>query len=226
MHVCIMKIIALPDLHDNVKYLPQIGHALSEVDLVLLVGDLTNGNSPSNVGQVIRTVQRFNPSILAIPGNWDRPDVENYLSQKEINLHRRHILIDHLAFFGIGASLPGLIRSPNEFTEEDFELFFEEALSGLEPEIPKIMVCHQPPYNTQNDLAQGGLHVGSKTVRRFIEREQPLICFTGHIHEGVGIDHIGETQLINPGPLSQGHYAYAEVTFQGIQTLEIRTIRS
>lgn len=82
-----MKIIALPDLHDNVNGLHQIGRALSEVDLVLLVGDLTNGSSTSNVSQVLQTVQRFNSSILAIPGNWDLPDVEEYLSQKEINLH-------------------------------------------------------------------------------------------------------------------------------------------
>jgi len=221
-----MKIIALPDLHDNVSSLSRIGHALSEVDLVLLAGDLTNGGAISTVRKVIRTVQMFNPSILAIPGNWDGPEVANYLSQNEINLDRRHIIINHLAFIGIGSSLPCLIQSPNEFAEEDFERFFGEAITGLGPEIPKILVCHQPPYQTQNDLAQGSLHVGSKTVRRFIEREQPLICFTGHIHEGVGIDHIGETQLINPGPLWQGQYAYTEVTFQGIQTLEIRTIRS
>jgi len=221
-----MKIIALPDLHGNFGKLYRIGHALAEVDLVLLVGDLTNGEALPSVRKLIRTIQEFNLSILAIPGNWDIPEVANHLSQSEINLDRRHIIISHLAFIGIGASLPCLIQSPNEFAEEDFERFFKEAVTGLEPEIPKILVCHQPPYHTRNDLAQGSLHVGSKTVRRFIEREQPLICFTGHIHEGVGIDHIGNTQLINPGPLWQGQYAYTDVTSQGIQTLEIRTIRS
>jgi hypothetical protein len=42
-----MKIIALPDLHEDVKSLYQMGRALSEVDLVLLVGDLTNGSVTS-----------------------------------------------------------------------------------------------------------------------------------------------------------------------------------
>lgn len=200
--------------------------ALSEVDLILLVGDLTNGDLTSDVRQVLQTVQRFNQTILAIPGNWDRPDVERCLSEHEINLHCRNTIKDHLAFIGIGASLPCLNPSPNECEEKDFERFFEEAISGLEPEIPKILVCHQPPYNTQTDLVQGSLHVGSKTVCSFIEREQPLVCFTGHIYEAVRIDRIGKTQVINPGPLWQEGYAYAELTYQNIQTLEIRKIGS
>jgi hypothetical protein len=220
-----MKIIALPDLHDCVSSLPLIGHALSEVDLVLLVGDLTNGGPAPDADRVIRMVQRFNSSVLAIPGNWDRPEVDGYLSQQGVNINHRHIVIDHLAFIGMGASLPGIIRTPNEITESDFEFFFDKAISSLDPKIPEILVCHQPPYYTLNDLTQGSLYVGSKTVRKFVERNRPWICFTGHIHEGMGIDQIGGTKLVNPGPLWQGHYAYAEVTYQGITTLEIRKIR-
>jgi len=217
-----MKIIALPDLHDNIIDIPIIGQALSKVDLILLVGDLTNGGPSSDADRLVQVVQRFNPAILAIPGNWDRPEIERYLSQKRINLNRRHRLINHLAFIGIGAALPGIVKTPNEATEADFERFFQEAISGLDPETPVVLVCHQPPYNTLNDLAQGKEHVGSQAVRKFIERCQPLICFTGHIHEGEGIDRLGRTFVINPGSLSQGHYAYAEVTDRGVLTLEIR----
>jgi Icc-related predicted phosphoesterase len=220
-----MKIIALPDIHDDIINLLRIGRTLSEVDLVLLVGDLTNNGSASDAEKVVRTVQRFNASIMAIPGNWDGPEVEITLSRTGINLHRKHMALDGLVFIGIGAALPGLIQSPNEFTEEEFELLLREATTGLDEWVTKILVCHQPPYNTYNDLAQGNVHVGSKAVRKFIEDQQPLICFTGHIHEGAGIDHIGETQTINPGPLSQGHYAYAEITSMGIQSLEIRKIK-
>jgi len=67
--------------------------------------------------------------------------------------------------------------------------------------------------------------VGSKTVREFIKRTQPLICFTGHIHEGIGIDQVGRTKIVNPGPLSAGSYAYAEVTQEGIQALEIVPVK-
>jgi Icc-related predicted phosphoesterase len=218
-----MKLIALPDLHNDLSSLPEIGDALAQADLVLLVGDLTNGGSAEDAEQVIQAVQRFNPSVLVVPGNWDKPGVEAYLSREGISLHGKHVVIDGLTFIGMGLSLPGITPTPNEITESDFERLFTEAELDLPIGGQEILVCHQPPYNTQNDLAQGKLHVGSKAVRAFIERRQPLICFTGHIHEGTGIDQIGKTKIVNPGPLSKGKYAYAEVTVEGIKVLEIVT---
>lgn len=216
-----MKIIALADLHKDLINLSKIGDTLSHVDLVLLVGDLTNGGPAHDASEVVQHARKFNPSVLVIPGNWDMPEVENYLSQEGINLHRQHILIDGLTLVGMGLSLPGIMPTPNEVTEADFERYFAEVVSDLKSGEPEILVCHQPPYGTKNDLAQGKIHVGSKAVRAFIEQRQPLICFTGHIHEGIGIDHIGHTSIVNPGPISEGHYAYARMTRAGIQELEI-----
>jgi len=216
-----MKLIALPDLHANIRQIPKIGPHLSTVDLVLLVGDLTNDGTVADAARVVRAVREFNTSILAVPGNWDGPEVDEYLSEQGINLHRKHMVLNGLALIGMGSALPGPVKTPNELTELEFEQFFEEAVAGLNAEIPKILICHQPPYNTLNDLAQGKRHVGSQAVRAFIEQTQPLICFTGHIHEGVGIDQIGGTMVINPGPLEQGKYAFAEVKPQGLIFLEV-----
>ncbi len=66
------------------------------------------------------------------------------------------------------------------------------------------MVSHQPPYDTINDQVSPGVHVGSNSIRKFIEEHQPLVCFSGHIHEGTGIDHIGNTAIVNPGSGRQG----------------------
>lgn len=219
-----MKIIALPDLHGDLNNLPKVGQALSLVDLVLLVGDFTGDGSAADADRVIRMIRQFNPSVLAIPGNWDLPEVDNYLSRTGINLNRRYVILDNLAFIGMGAALPGPVQTPNEISEPDFERFFDDAILGLDSSIPAILVCHQPPYNTLNDLDQGKLHVGSKAVQAFIERRQPLVCFTGHIHEGLGIDQIGRTNVINPGPLGQGGYALAEILSGAVQHLEIHRL--
>jgi Icc-related predicted phosphoesterase len=218
-----MKIIALPDLHDGQKELPAIGPALAEVDLVLLVGDLTNDGGAGDAAKLVNAVRRFNASILAIPGNWDGPEVDGYLTRQKINLHCQLVQRSGLNLLGMGGSLSILIPTPNSIKEAEFSRYLEELAGMLEPGLPFIFVCHQPPYNTITDIALGGPHVGSKSVRTFIERTQPLICFTGHIHEGVGIDTIGRTQIINPGPLWQGGYAYAEVTSDGVEILEIRS---
>ncbi|HXQ36037.1 MAG TPA: hypothetical protein VN843_18620, partial [Anaerolineales bacterium] len=48
----------------------------------------------------------------------------------------------------------------------------------------------------------GGLKmvsVGSKAVRKAIEKYQPLLSLHGHIHESRSAQKIGKTMCINPG---------------------------
>lgn len=67
-----------------------------------------------------------------------------------------------------------------------------------------VYVIHAPPFNTKLDIITTGAHVGSKAVREFIEKEQPLLTLHGHIHEspqmsGSWRDKIGDTICINVG---------------------------
>ena len=86
----------------------------------------------------------------------------------------------------------------------------DAAAEGLNPDLPWVLVTHQPPRETIADRVHGGAHVGSRAVRAFIERHRPAVCFTGHIHEGRGVDSIGPTKVVNPGP-ARGGYALAEL---------------
>ncbi len=210
-----MKLIALPDLHGGVSRLDSIAARLSEADLVLLVGDLTDGGGAADAARVIQAVRRYNRRILAIPGNWDNGQVSAYLQQEGINLDRRRILLHQVVFVGMGGALPGPVSTPNEITEVEFEQALAEMAAELDTTMPIVFVCHQPPADTLNDLTSTHVHVGSRAVRAFIEAIQPAVCFTGHIHEGLGIDTIGVTQIVNPGPLGSGGYAYAEITRWG-----------
>ena len=67
-----------------------------------------------------------------------------------------------------------------------------------------VYVIHAPPFNTKLDMITTGAHVGSKSIRKFIEKEQPLLALHGHIHEspqmsGSWHDKIGKTTCINVG---------------------------
>lgn len=67
-----------------------------------------------------------------------------------------------------------------------------------------IYVIHAPPFNTNLDTITAGIHVGSKSIRGFIEKEQPLLTLHGHIHESPKIsgswkDKIKKTTCINVG---------------------------
>lgn len=59
-----------------------------------------------------------------------------------------------------------------------------------------IFVAHDPPYQCL-DKCYDGREVGSKSVRKFIEKFQPKIWLCGHIHEDFGMDKIGDTFVFN-----------------------------
>jgi Icc-related predicted phosphoesterase len=74
-----------------------------------------------------------------------------------------------------------------------------------------VFCPHAPPAGTACDRLAGGEHVGSTVIRAFVEREQPDIVLCGHIHESRGIDAIGRSRIVNPGPVAAGHYAVVEI---------------
>jgi hypothetical protein len=215
--------VAFPDLHDKPKQLKQIRHILADCDAILLPGDMTNGKV-ENLNKLLEMLEQYNEQIYAVCGNMDTVQMNMMMAREGISIHRKHALLDGIAILGCGAALP--FSGNYVFSEEELATFLEDSLVGVPEDMPKILLCHQPPYSTNIDKAQG-VHVGSKAVREFIGRVQPLICFCGHIHEAVGIDTIGKTQIINPGPIWQANqYAYAEIEDGKVTRLEIRDVEA
>ena len=67
-----------------------------------------------------------------------------------------------------------------------------------------VFVLHSPPSGTRCDMIGAGAHVGSRAIRRFVERHQPPLVLGGHIHESPRVsasfrDTIGRTVVVNPG---------------------------
>ncbi|GAB5492089.1 MAG: metallophosphoesterase [Phototrophicaceae bacterium] len=217
--------VAFPDIHDKPASLKKIRHVLADVDVVLLPGDMTNGNV-ENLHTILDMISNYNEQIYAVCGNMDTEHMNMWLAREHISLHRKHMIVDDLAILGCGGALPFYGRYV--FSEEELARFLADSLNNIPDDMPKILMCHQPPYGTKMDLpSRSKEHVGSKAVREFIERVQPLICFTGHMHSCVEIDTIGKTQIINPGPIWESNkYAYAEVENGEVITLEIREVEA
>lgn len=206
-----MKIIALTDIHGRVQAADLIANDLKSADLVILPGDLTTFGKREEAAQIVDTVRKYNPNVLAVMGNCDYPEVEQYLNDEGLCIHRDHRRVNGVIFAGLGGSLKCPIPTLNEWTEEQVAEHLEAAVKGAPADVPLVLVSHQPARNTITDLAANGGHVGSTAVREFIERRKPILCLSGHIHEAQGTDSIGPTTLVNPGPFMEGRYAVAEI---------------
>ena len=82
----------------------------------------------------------------------------------------------------------------------------EEDLSGVSFDKPAKTICvfHCPPYNTGLDTLHNNKPIGSRAIRDFIERTQPMMSLHGHIHEspymsGIYQTRIGNCLAVNPG---------------------------
>ena len=106
-----------------------------------------------------------------------------------------------------------IVGTPHGFEViDDFQSYLD-SLPSLEQELRRmavkdpahtVAIIHTPPFNTKCDVLFDGRHVGSKAVRHWIEKHQPLLTLHGHIHESPKLsrsfcDRIGAATVINPG---------------------------
>jgi hypothetical protein len=216
------KLIALPDIHDKSDALKPIARDIARADAVVLAGDMTNGNM-QHLLRLMNVLEEYNEHIYAVPGNMDTDAMLAYLAREGVNLHRTWQPLDGIALCGVGGALPYAGRFV--FSEDEIAAFLEDAIRDVPATLPKVLVCHQPPYLTQCDQLPNGQHVGSHALRAFIEQVQPLVCFCGHIHNAVAIDTIGQTHIINPGPIWESQtYAFVEIQAGVVTTAALRQV--
>lgn len=221
-----MIIVALTDIHGQTGNINKIADVLETADVVLLTGDITHFGYEKEAKKVFQEISACNSSIFAVSGNCDNAAVTRFLYEQNCNVQNEIRQFNGYSFSGLGGSLPCPGKTPTEYSEEEYELFISSLKKQTIPESQNILLSHQPPLNTVNDEVEPGKHVGSKVIREFIEWLQPLVVFTGHIHEGVGIDKIGKTHVINPGPLIDSGYTYARILDSQVVDLEIRSVFS
>ena len=88
-----------------------------------------------------------------------------------------------------------------------------------------VWIVHQPPASLRMDLCGNGKLAGSPALLRFIERNQPLLGLSGHIHEsphrpgGQWLAEVGRTTWVQPGQVyDQLHYVTIEIDDRPVVT--------
>ena len=179
---------------------------LENADLVIVTGDLTNFHGRKEAEKVIEEIMKYNENVLAQLGNLDQPEVNDYLTEKGINLHKNGFIRDDIGIFGVGGSNLTPFNTPTEFSEDEIETFLLDGIAKVKNAKYKIMVPHMPPKDTKLDIISAGAHVGSQSVRDFILKHKPDVSLSGHIHEARGSDTIGNTVVFNAGMFREGGY--------------------
>ncbi len=205
-----MKILVTADFHGVSAAEHNLRKLLErDYDCVLLIGDLTNFGPIDVAESLLDLVRESGVPALSVPGNCDPKDILQVLDRYEVNLHGKCRKVGDVSFMGLGGSNITPFKTPFELTEA--EILEELAALQCEDNYRWVLVTHAPPHNTKLDELESGAHVGSKSLRKFVEDKQPLALACGHVHEARAVEKLGRTVMVNPGPISKGYAAEIEI---------------
>lgn len=116
-------------------------------------------------------------------------------------------------FVQVGATLEGEVWTGDRwvkkvFDRKNIDTTIEDDLSSTEfTTTPKktVYVFHCPPYNTDLDVIPSLRHVGSKAIKQFIEKNEPYLVLSGHIHETVDVTNRYSTNIGNSLAMTAGN---------------------
>jgi uncharacterized protein len=198
--------IGFGDIHEDISLLKEIPN-LAFANGIIISGDITNRGGKRRARQLLEPVFKINRNIYAQIGNMDRAEITSYLKERGWNIHAKgRLLSEGIGIMGVGYSTPTPFMTPSEVPDSVLARWLNEGHEQIK-HLPKlILVAHDPPFGSKAAELPGGENVGNRSVAEFIQRIQPDICLTGHIHEAASEEFIGKTKVVNPGMLSMGGY--------------------
>lgn len=187
-----LRIFAAGDIHGNTKLAENLAKKAEreKADLVILTGDIVGLIETENI---IKPFTDRKEKVLFVPGNWDSADTALVLEKLYgiKNLDNYYIKEGNIGIFGLGN--PGQLSLNEKDAFEKLRKNFEK-IKNLEK---KILVTHIHAQGTKSELSG---FPGSSAIRKAIDKFQPDLLISGHIHELEGIEEtIGKTRVLNVG---------------------------
>lgn len=156
--------------------------------------------------------------VIVMPGNDDDYDIDtliqSYSDRGIVWCLDKVVEIDRIEIISLAHVNPTPWNTSREANEKKISEMIESLVARVNDSSKAIFNFHCPPYNTRIDLAPeldqskkpvlagsqvNYIHIGSKSIRRAIEKYQPLLGLHGHVHESPGVEKIANTICINPG---------------------------
>ncbi len=189
-----MKILIFSDIHGDARALERLMGI--DADYYICAGDLVNfGRNLDAMGELMR---KRADRVYVLPGNHESAQqITDFCARFGFHdFHGGTFEVQGFHVSGLGYSNPTPFDTPGEYSEAELETRLH-AFDGLKP---MISICHAPPYSTMLDRITNLRHAGSRSIRAFLQREQPRYFFCGHIHEAAGAgEKLGPTSAMNVG---------------------------
>lgn len=230
-----MKILVISDLHAHNDVLDKMDEQFKVADAVIFGGDFAECFKPETGKGALEALCAKHDSIFAVLGNCDNEVFLGDLEEQDICVEKSLVFHEGLAFAGSGGGTKFTRKTEFERTEDEVMSDFDIVNNSVEQTGDSslwnslILVSHNPPVCGNLDSFDGEHHAGSQKFTDYIKENQPLAVVTGHIHEGTGIEKIGETVVINPGSLGEkGTYVWLDVEKSGdgwkVASAELKTL--
>jgi len=208
-----LKVLATADFHGSLEASRRAALKAKSIgaDVVVVCGDVTHFGSFKDAEKVLSPLTALKLPVLYVSGNCDPPSLIERRIEGAQCIHGACQTIENLSFIGAGSVPVDRVHpSPLDISEEEILAALTQGLKKCASSHSVVVVAHSPPINTKLDMAHFGGHVGSPSLRQFIEQTQPSVVFCGHIHEARGIDYVGDTVVANTGPARHGYCATAD----------------
>lgn len=203
-----MNLIVIADVHSSREAYEKTVQKAKETsaDAVCVCGDMTHFGTVKEAEEYLLILVKSQVPVFFVPGNLDPSDLTNAKVEGAICIHAACQNIGNYNFVGLGA-----MHRAFEVPEDKIMQWLQNGSSKCTQAKRTVIVSHVPPRDTKVDVAFIGGHAGSRNFSRYIIDTKPVAVFCGHIHEGRGIDHIGDTVIVNPGSARRGYYALVKL---------------
>jgi len=197
-----MKFLLFSDIHCDTASCEKIVQKARTADFLIGAGDYALFKK--GLQQTIDALSIVKIPAILVPGNH-----ESYTELVEAcrRLENFHVLhggsteINGVTFVGIGCGIPTTPFVPwsVDLSEEDAKGFL------LYPDRQFVFISHSPPFGCL-DKMYNDQHIGSNTIRSYIEQTRPSFVVCGHIHENWNQQSdIDGIPVINAGPFGFFH---------------------
>jgi 3',5'-cyclic AMP phosphodiesterase CpdA len=184
----------------------------SNVDFVLITGDLANGGKADQLHEFLNRIKKFQAPVYFVPGNHDVGNKLNagkgdgHVTADRVKSYERIMGQSFFATNQHGVRIIGLnsslLGSGLEGEREQWK-FLESEFTNKEK--PKIVFMHYPLYLTNATERGGGYwNVEPKPRKRFLEMSKDAnvkAVLTGHLHRAITNNYEGAL-LYSAPPIS------------------------